>query len=69
MSDLGKLLVVAGLVLVVIGALLWTGVFKGVGRLPGDIHIQKENFTFVFPLATCVLISAILTFLFWLFRR
>ena len=39
------------------------------GRLPGDIHIKRDNFSFYFPLATCLLLSAILTFIMWLFRR
>ncbi|CAN0626174.1 putative Uncharacterized membrane protein YrzS [Burkholderia multivorans] len=39
------------------------------GRLPGDIHIVRDGFSFYFPLATCVLLSVVLTILFWLFRR
>ncbi|KDB08345.1 Protein of unknown function DUF2905 [Burkholderia sp. lig30] len=39
------------------------------GRLPGDIHIVRDGFSFYFPLATCVLVSVVLTILFWLFRR
>lgn len=70
MTDLGKLLVIAGLVLAGVGALLWTGVGeRWLGRMPGDIHYTKGNFSFHFPLVTCLLISALLTFLLWLFRR
>jgi hypothetical protein len=70
MSELGKYLVVVGFVIVVIGALLWAGFGKGwVGRLPGDISYSSDRFSFHFPIITCLLISALLTFLFWLFRK
>ncbi len=70
MNELGKVLVVVGLLIVVIGALLWSGLGKGwVGRLPGDIHYSKGNFSFYFPLMTCLLVSLLLTLLLWLFRR
>jgi hypothetical protein len=41
----------------------------GLGRLPGDIAIQRQNFSFYFPVATCLAISVVLTLLFWLFRK
>ena len=70
MNDLGKLLVVVGLVVTAIGLMLWSGVGKSwFGRLPGDIHYSKDNFNFHFPIVTCLIISAILTLLMWLFRR
>jgi len=70
MNELGKFLVIAGVVLVVAGVLLWSGVGKGwLGRLPGDIHYAKGNFSFHFPIATCLLVSALLTFILWLFRK
>ena len=70
MNEMGKLLVVAGLVITVAGLLLWSGVGRGwLGRLPGDIHYSRENFSFHFPLVTCLLISVILSLLFWLFRK
>lgn len=70
MSDLGKWLVVAGLLTAVIGALLWSGVGKGwLGRLPGDIHYTKGEFSFHFPLVTCLIISVVLTLLVWWFRK
>jgi Protein of unknown function (DUF2905) len=69
-SVLGKFLVGIGLLLAVIGALLWSGLGRGwLGRLPGDIHYSKGNFTFYFPIITCLLLSLLLTFVFWLFRR
>ena len=70
MQDLGKLLVIGGLLIVGVGALLWSGVGKGwLGRLPGDIHYSKGDFSFHFPIVTCLLISVILTLVMWLFRR
>jgi hypothetical protein len=59
-----------GGVLLVLGALLsFTGRLPWVGRLPGDISIERENFRFYFPLATSIVISIILSLLVWLFRR
>jgi len=69
-GGLGKMLVFLGFFIVLIGLLLMMGdKIPFVGRLPGDIIIRKEKFTFYFPLATCILISFILTLLFTLFRR
>ncbi len=70
MQGLGKLLVLVGIVLVVVGAVLWkTGSFGGLGRLPGDIVLQKGNSTFYFPLVTCILLSLVLTVVSWLLRK
>jgi hypothetical protein len=67
MRDLGKLLFIAGLVMTIAGLLLWkTG---GLGRLPGDISVQRPGYSFHFPVTTCILISILLTLLMWLFRR
>jgi len=67
---LGKLLILLGVFIILIGVFLLIGEkIPWVGRLPGDIVIKKEKFTFYFPLATSILISIILTFLFWIFRR
>jgi hypothetical protein len=69
-SDLGRLLIIAGLLLAGIGLLLTLGgKFNFLGRLPGDIRITRENFTFLFPLGSCLLISVLLSLIFWLFRR
>jgi uncharacterized protein YybS (DUF2232 family) len=69
-GDLGKLLVIVGLLIAAAGALLWSGIGKGwLGRLPGDIHYTKGNFSFNFPIVTCLLLSLLLTFLLWLFRK
>ena len=70
MNALGKFLVIAGLLMVLVGALLWSGIGKGwLGRLPGDIHYTKGNFSFHFPIVTCLLLSLILTLILWLFRK
>ena len=70
MQDLGKMLLFLGLVLVVAGAVLWkTGGLGALGRLPGDIFVQRGSSTFYFPLVTCLVVSVVLTVLGWLFRR
>lgn len=70
MTELGKILVVVGLAIAAVGLLLWSGLGKGwLGRLPGDIHYTRGNFSFYFPLVTCLLLSLVLTMLLWLFRR
>ena len=70
MPGLGKSLIVIGLVIAAIGLILTlAGKIPWLGRLPGDIFIKRDNFTFYFPLATSILISLILSLLLWLFRR
>jgi hypothetical protein len=70
MHDLGKLLFIAGMVLAGIGAVLWkTGGIGGLGRLPGDLVIQRGNGTFYFPIVTCLLVSIVLTLALSFFRR
>ena len=70
MNDLGKMLFITGLMLAVVGLVLWSGVGKGwMGKLPGDIHYSKGNFSFHFPLVTCILLSLLLTIILWLFRK
>jgi len=74
MRDLGKLLLGFGALMVLLGLILLaagnlSGKVPWLGRLPGDIHIQRGNWSFYFPLATCLVISIVLTLLFSLFRR
>ena len=71
MSDIGKILVVVGLALVALGLLVWLGgkMNLPLGRLPGDIRVDRPNFKFYFPLTTCLLISVLLTLILWLLRR
>jgi hypothetical protein len=66
----GRILMVSGIVIALIGALFFfSGRFSWFGRLPGDILVQKKNLTFYFPLATSLLISLLLTIIFWLLGR
>lgn len=66
----GKLLMLCGLGLLLLGALLTFGDKLGwLGRLPGDIRIERENFSLYFPLGSCLLLSALLSLLLWLLRR
>jgi len=70
MVGLAKSLILMGLVIAAFGAMLW--VFSGVpflGRLPGDIYIRRGNFTFYFPVVTCILISVAVSLIFALMRR
>ena len=68
--SIGKLLIITGLVIAGIGALLLLAPkVPWLGKLPGDILIKKDNFRFYFPITTCIIISIILTLLFYLFRK
>lgn len=68
--ELGKLLFIVGLVIAAIGLLVWSGFGRGwFGQLPGDVNISRGNASFHFPIVTCLLISAVLTFLMWVFRK
>ena len=70
MNELGKVLVVAGLLIAAVGVLIWSGFGRGwLGRLPGDINYSRPNFSFHFPLMTCLLISLVLSLLLWLIRK
>ena len=70
LNPLGKMLIFFGVILILIGgAILLAGKVPWIGRLPGDIFIQKKNFTFYFPLATSIIISIILTLIFSLLSR
>jgi hypothetical protein len=68
---IGRMLITAGIVLLVVGLLI---TFAGrlpfrLGRLPGDIYIQGRSSTFYFPIATCIVISLLLSLVFWVLRR
>jgi Protein of unknown function (DUF2905) len=71
MEEIGRLVAVIGLVLVIAGVILWRfpSLFGWVGKLPGDISVQKGNLSLYFPIVTCVLVSIVITLLGWLFRR
>jgi hypothetical protein len=65
MRDIGRLLIISGVALAVIGL----AITAGLGRLPGDIVIRRGNITFFLPLMTSILLSLVVSLLFWLFRR
>jgi hypothetical protein len=70
MQGMGKLLVILGILLVVVGlALMFGDKIPFIGRLPGDIYVKKERFSFYFPLTTSIIISIILTILFSIFKK
>ena len=70
MHELGKVLVIFGVVIVLFGLALWSGYGTGwLGRLPGDIRIERGNSAFHFPIVTCIIISIVLSLLFSLFRH
>jgi hypothetical protein len=68
---MGRLLISAGILLMVAGVLVMLGERLGIrlGRLPGDIHIEGRRGGFYFPIVTCLLVSAVLSLVVWLFRR
>ena len=66
---MSKTFITLGIIFILIG-LLWPYIQKlDLGRLPGDIIIEKENSRFYFPIVTCIVISLVLSLLFWLFRK
>ncbi|WP_054949056.1 DUF2905 domain-containing protein [Numidum massiliense] len=69
MNDLPKLLIGLGAVLIVVG-LIWQfgGKFLPLGRLPGDIVVEKENVKFYFPIVTCIVLSIVVSLVLWFVR-
>jgi hypothetical protein len=68
-DSLGKNLLIIGLVIAAIGAVLWIFGRSGGGLLPGDIVVERKNVRFVFPVVTCLVVSAVLSLIAWLMRR
>jgi membrane protein implicated in regulation of membrane protease activity len=69
-NGLGKLLILAGGLLIIIGAaMVLVGKIPWIGRLPGDIYVERPNFTFFFPLTTSILVSVILSLVLYLLSR
>jgi hypothetical protein len=71
MQNIGKILVIAGILIIVIGLIVW---FAGnrlswFGNLPGDIRIKKENFSFYMPISTMILVSVFISFILWMIRK
>ena len=70
MNDLGRSIIAIGIVLIFAGLIMTlAGKIPGVGKLPGDILIKKENFSFYFPLTTCILLSIVLSLFMYLFGK
>ena len=70
MPELGKMLIIFGITIALVGLALWSGFGAGwLGRLPGDIRIERGNSAFYFPIVTCIIISIILSLIFSFFRR
>jgi Protein of unknown function (DUF2905) len=71
--DVGKLIVIVGVITTLVGLIMWSGFApKWLGRLPGDIRIEREHSSFYFPIVTCILLSIVVSLLlslFSIFRR
>lgn len=70
MADIAKVLIMIGIFIMILGLSLYAvSKIPGLGKLPGDILIKKENFSFYFPLTTCLLMSILLSLILWLWQR
>ena len=70
MHELGKMLIIFGVVIAFLGLALWSGFGASwLGKLPGDIRVERGNSAFYFPIVTCIIISIVLSLIFSLFRR
>ena len=70
MNDLGKSIIAIGFVLIVVGiVMVMANKIPGVGKFPGDILIKKENFSFYFPLTTCILLSIVISLIMYFLGR
>jgi Protein of unknown function (DUF2905) len=70
MRELGKFITIIGVILTLMGLVMWSGFApKWLGRLPGDIRIEREHSAFYFPIVTCIILSILLSLLLSIFRR
>jgi hypothetical protein len=70
MRELGKFVVIIGAIVTLVGLVMWSGFApKWLGRLPGDIRIERGHSAFYFPIVTCIILSILLSLLFSIFRR
>ena len=70
MREIGRILIVVGIVTTLAGIVFWSGFApKWLGRLPGDIRIEREHSAFYFPIVTCIIISIVLSLLMAIFKR
>jgi len=69
-AEFGKILIFIGLLLAILGVIFTFGnKLPFVGRLPGDIAVERKNYSFYFPVATCIIISVVMSFILWLFSK
>ena len=69
-GDIGKIIIFIGLLLVVVGFVYMVGnKLPFIGKLPGDIAIERKDYSFYFPITTCIIISIMLSFILWLFNK
>lgn len=71
MNNIGKLIIIVGVLFVIVGVVIyfWGDKFSWLGRLPGDIRVEKENFRFYFPITTMIVISVVVSLLIRLFQK
>lgn len=70
MPALGKMLIILGVVIILIGlGLIFADKIPYIGRLPGDIYVKRDRWSFYFPITTSIIISIVLTIIMWLFRK
>jgi formate hydrogenlyase subunit 3/multisubunit Na+/H+ antiporter MnhD subunit len=70
MPEFGRTLIILGIVIIALGVLFtFGGKIPWLGHLPGDIYIQRDRFNFYFPIATCIVISILISVVLYLFRR
>jgi hypothetical protein len=70
MRDIGRMLAIFGGVIMLVGIALWAGIGAGwLGRLPGDIRIERGNTGFYFPIVTCIIVSIVVSVLLSIFRK
>jgi hypothetical protein len=70
MRELGKFVAVLGVIITLLGLVMWSGIApKWLGRLPGDIRIEREHSAFYFPVVTCIILSILFSLLLSIFRR
>ena len=70
MRELGKLVMIIGVITTLVGLVMWSGLTpKWLGRLPGDIRIERQHGAFYFPIVTCIIISIVLSLLMAIFKR
>ncbi len=70
MAEFGKVLIFIGLLLTIVGFVFILGnKIPFIGRLPGDIAVERKNYSFYFPVSTCIIISVVMSFVLWFFSK